>query len=82
MGHFWFASLCGALWHRFIAASLCMQAPNDEPWQPIGSDKQTLLSMLKAVQSAATAANHGEAQMIHMGGFTPWHFKYVVTRGS
>ena len=48
------------------------ETPNDEPWQPLGSDRKTLDAVLSAAHAAA-----GAETMIHMGGFTPWHFKYV-----
>jgi hypothetical protein len=54
------------------------ETPNDEPWQPLGSDRAALRALLGAAQAAATVASGGESTMIHMGGFTPWHFKYVA----
>eukprot|EP00698_Gefionella_okellyi_P002525 TRINITY_DN1236_c0_g1_i2.p1 TRINITY_DN1236_c0_g1~~TRINITY_DN1236_c0_g1_i2.p1 ORF type:complete len:552 (-),score=130.44 TRINITY_DN1236_c0_g1_i2:87-1742(-) len=46
-------------------------APNDDPNQPIGTDKKTLLAIFDA-------ANQQTAQstMIHIGGFIPWLYKY------
>jgi hypothetical protein len=46
------------------------EAPNDDPNQPLGTDRTTMIAILT---SAYTMTEGGE--MIHMGGFVPWHFK-------
>lgn len=47
------------------------EAPNDDPKQPLGTDRQTLMDMLLG------AYKQTEGGTIHIGGFTPWAFKYV-----
>ena len=53
------------------------EAPNDDPSQPVGTDRNTMINML---QSAYQQTN-GQS-MIHIGGFTPWAFKYVGTHSQ
>jgi hypothetical protein len=48
------------------------EAPNDEPNQPLGSDLAAFRELLQAAYNQ-TAGN----AMIHIGGFTPWAYKYV-----
>eukprot|EP01113_Clastostelium_recurvatum_P007970 TRINITY_DN13732_c0_g1_i4.p1 TRINITY_DN13732_c0_g1~~TRINITY_DN13732_c0_g1_i4.p1 ORF type:complete len:563 (-),score=135.34 TRINITY_DN13732_c0_g1_i4:304-1992(-) len=48
------------------------QTPNDDPAQPLGTDRKTMV----AIMEAANAVLKGQG-MIHVGGFTPWNFKYV-----
>ena len=48
------------------------EAPNDDPNQPIGTDLKTFQAILNAVNKLS-----GNSQMIQMGGFVPWAFKYV-----
>ena len=47
------------------------EAPNDDPKQPLGTDRQTLMNML------LSAYKQTKGGIIHIGGFTPWAFKYV-----
>lgn len=50
------------------------KAPNDDPHQKLGTDLKTLQSILLA------AYQKNPDTMIHIGGFTPWLFKYVDTK--
>lgn len=45
--------------------------PNDEPEQPLGRDRETLLALLKAQHARAGGAN------FIIGGFPPWAWKYA-----
>ncbi len=47
------------------------EAPVDDPHQPLGTDLETL----KAILLALYQQNRGA--MVHVGGFTPWAFKYT-----
>lgn len=47
------------------------EAPVDDPEQPLGADRQTLEAIF---ESMTRRANNG---MIHIGGFTPWLWKYT-----
>ena len=53
------------------------EAPVDDPTQRLGTD----LASFKAVLAAAYAQTGG-ASMIHIGGFTPWAYKYVAPNGK
>jgi hypothetical protein len=47
------------------------ETPVDDPGQPLGTD----LTTFKAILHALYKRNRGD--MIHIGGFTPWAFKYT-----
>ena len=53
------------------------ETPIDDPGQPMGTDYETLLRMLRI---AASRLEPG--QLIHCGGFTPWTFKYTSEKGA
>ncbi len=48
------------------------EAPVDDPGQPIGTDRNTLIALLKAQYGR----NGGKA-FTSVGGFTPWNLKYT-----
>ena len=53
------------------------EAPNDDPGQPLGTDRRTFQRIL------LSAYNHGgRERMIHIGGFTPWAYKYTTKTGG
>jgi hypothetical protein len=53
------------------------EAPIDDPTQKMGTDLDTLKAML------LSAYNHGgKENMIHIGGFVPWAYKYTSHRGA
>jgi hypothetical protein len=47
------------------------EKPVDDPQQPLGADLETLKTILRACYER----NGGD--LIHVGGFTPWAFKYT-----
>ena len=47
------------------------ERPVDDPGQPLGKDRQTLVTLLKA-----QFARNGGAAFTSIGGFTPWQLKY------
>lgn len=51
------------------------EPPNDDPDQPLGADYNTLCSILRS----AYEQNSGE--VIHVGGFVPWAWKYCNYNG-
>lgn len=53
------------------------EAPQDDPKQPLGTDFRTLTAILHS----AYARTRGK-QMIHVGGFVPWAWKYTQTAGG
>jgi len=53
------------------------EAPVDDPHQPLGTDLRTLQSLLRSAYEHA-----GKDRMIHIGGFTPWAFKYTNHPGA
>ncbi|HBG27678.1 MAG: hypothetical protein A2Y10_10250 [Planctomycetes bacterium GWF2_41_51] len=55
------------------------EAPNDDPTQTLGADRNTLLSILNACNTQT-----GQKEMIKLCGFLNWDIKYtnVVTRGT
>lgn len=53
------------------------EEPQDDPHQPLGADYRTLLAILRS----AYDRTHGK-QMIHIGGFVPWAWKYTKTAGG
>lgn len=52
------------------------ETPADDSSQPLGADRRTFESILSALQST------GADQLIHVGGFTPWAFKYTRHPGA
>ena len=52
------------------------EAPNDDPNQPLGRDRETLLRILRALYEAA----HGD--IVKIGGFPPWPYKYTSHTGG
>ncbi|MGB9625344.1 MAG: hypothetical protein ACPMAQ_10830 [Phycisphaerae bacterium] len=53
------------------------EAPVDDPHQPPGADLRTLRSLLRSAYE-----HGGRDRMIHIGGFTPWVFKYTNHPGA
>lgn len=47
------------------------ERPNDDPGQPDGLDRRTLLEVLRALYERAAGG------VVKIGGFTPWPFKYT-----
>jgi hypothetical protein len=47
------------------------ERPNDDPNQPLGLDRRMLLEVLRALYDRAGG------QVVKIGGFTPWPFKYT-----
>jgi hypothetical protein len=47
------------------------ETPNDNPDQPLGADRETLLTIL------ASLYKQNAGQILHIGGFTPWAYKYT-----
>lgn len=52
------------------------EAPTDDPAQPLGSDRATLLEILRALYDQA------DGKIIKIGGFPPWPFKYTDVTGG
>ncbi|KAL5493486.1 hypothetical protein EMCRGX_G014676 [Ephydatia muelleri] len=48
------------------------ETPNDDPRQPVGTDRNMLLQVLQSAYVQTKGSS-----MIHIGGFTPWAFKYT-----
>lgn len=48
------------------------EAPVDEPEQPVGVDRTVLEAIL------ASMAEQAEGRILHIGGFTPWMWKYTT----
>lgn len=48
------------------------EAPNDDPGQPLGTDRATFAAILKSL-----ATLNGGAKMATVSGFTPWNQKYT-----
>lgn len=53
------------------------EAPNDDPAQPVGTDRKVLQSILLELYRQT----RGQA-MIKIGGFPPWPFKYTTVTGG
>lgn len=53
------------------------EAPNDDPTQPVGTDRKVLQSILLELYRRT----HGQ-EMIKIGGFPPWPFKYTTVTGG
>jgi hypothetical protein len=47
------------------------ETPVDDPHQPLGADRETFRTILHALYQ------RNDGGMIHIGGFTPWAFKYT-----
>jgi hypothetical protein len=90
--HDWYAHACRTLPMSFIFAYLRFIArrgffwdldiwadeePVDDPTQPLGTD----LKVMQAIALAAYKQTNGN-RMIHVGGFTPWAYKYVKPYGK
>lgn len=59
--------------HRPPPHSLCfLFLSNDDPNQPLGTDKATLIMIMEAANNRTK-----QQSMIHLVGFVPWKFKYV-----
>jgi hypothetical protein len=52
------------------------ETPVDDPRQPLGLDRQTFLQMMAALNRKAPH------DLLKVGGFTPWAFKYTDHAGS
>ncbi len=52
------------------------EAPNDDPKQDLGTDRRTLLLLLRALHDGA------KGKPIKIGGFPPWPFKYTTLTGG
>ncbi len=48
------------------------ETPVDDPGQPVGTDEKTLRAILRSAYDRL-----GGKQMIHVGGFVPWGWKYT-----
>ncbi len=53
------------------------EAPIDDPEQEPGTDRRTLIEILRSAQKRT-----GGKQMIRIGGFNPWAFKYTDCPGA
>lgn len=53
------------------------ESPVDDPGQKPGTDLETLKSLLLSAYNQA-----GKDRMIHIGGFTPWAYKYTDYPGA
>lgn len=53
------------------------EAPVDDPQQPLGTDLKTLQALLQSAYE-----HGGRERMVHIGGFTPWAFKYTDYPGA
>lgn len=59
--------------------------PIDDPHQPLGADLQTFVAVLRALHEKRTTTwrlNAAEGELLHVGGFTPWAFKYSDHEGA
>lgn len=52
------------------------EAPVDEPQQPVGSDRASLLAILRRLHDLAGGG------IVKLGGFPPWPFKYTTHAGA
>ena len=48
------------------------EKPVDDPSQPLGADRAEMIAIFEACYNLTNGS-----QMIHVGGFTPWYFKYT-----
>ncbi len=53
------------------------EAPIDDPDQTLGTDVKTLKALFQSAYEQA-----GKSRMIHVGGFTPWAWKYTEHPGA
>lgn len=51
------------------------EKPNDDPNQPTGNDFKTVKHIMEAIYNKQQGK-----YMTHIGGFTPWRFKYLSTK--
>ena len=47
------------------------EKPNDDPYQPLGLDRRVFLEVLRSLHNSA------RGDLIKVGGFPPWPFKYT-----
>ncbi len=52
------------------------EAPNDDPQQKLGGDRETLLRILRALYKEANG------DIVKIGGFPPWPYKYTTHTGG
>ena len=52
------------------------EAPNDDPRQPLGRDRETLLRILRVLYKEANG------DIVKIGGFPPWPYKYTTHTGG
>jgi len=72
--HDYFISHKGFFWDLSVWAD---ETPIDDPCQPLGSDFKILQEILA---ESLRLSNH--RAFIHVGGFTPWAFKYTDSKGA
>ncbi len=72
--HDYFISHRGFFWDLLVWKD---EAPVDDPGQKTGTDYNTLIEILKV----SFELTEGQS-MIHVGGFTPWAFKYTKEPGA
>ena len=53
------------------------EAPVDDPDQALGGDKAELVAIFESCYRLSQAAAYTGPKMLHVGGFTPWWFKYT-----
>lgn len=53
------------------------EAPVDDPTQTLGDDKAELVAIFEACYGATQASGYDGPAMLHIGGFTPWWYKYT-----
>ena len=53
------------------------EAPVDDKHQALGADKAELVAIFQAAYDRTHDAGYSGPQMLHIGGFTPWWFKYT-----
>jgi hypothetical protein len=54
------------------------EVPVDDPKQsPLGQDKEELVAIFDAAYTLTQAVDYTGPTMLHVGGFTPWWFKYT-----
>ena len=53
------------------------ETPVDDPGQALGSDRALLIAVFSSAYNRTQAPGYTGPQMLHVGGFTPWWFKYT-----
>ena len=53
------------------------ETPVDDPDQPLGADKAELVAIFEDAYRCTQAEGYAGPTMLHVGGFTPWWFKYT-----